>query len=184
MEIMFKSLPLPKDEEIRKDVLEKIKTLPPVSIFRLLAIVPECFFPWIDLVQGIYQGNLNPKLREILICRHAYKANAPYELHQHRFVAKNHGVTDAELNIILSENPVIHLSDEENFICKVVDELETTATLLQDTFDELYTRYDIKTATEILITISHYACVSRFVNATRVQPEKTPPLANASSPLN
>ena len=82
----------------------------------------------------LYDGKLNIRLREIAICRQAYKAKSAYELHQHGLLAKANGVTEEEIKAITSEEPVNSLDDEANFICHVADELEKEATLSKKTY--------------------------------------------------
>ena len=175
-------IPLPNDSDIPKDILEKLKKNPLLNITRLLTLVPETFQPWLDFVTGIYKTDFDPKLREIAICRYGYKTNAPYELHQHKALAKQKGVSDNELDIILSEDIVISLNDDANFICKVVDEFEDLATLSEETYEELLTRYDIKQTMTLLVTLGFFSCVTRVLNSARVQLEKVSPLEHFGSP--
>lgn len=175
-------VPLPKDSDIPKNILEELKNHPPLNIIRLLTLVPETFQPWLDFVAGLYKTDFDPRLREIAICRYGFKAKAPYELHQHTALAKQKGVTKKELDVILSEENVTSLDNEANFICKVVDEFEDLASLKDETFKELFKRYDIKKAMTLLITLGHYSCVVRVLNSARVPLEEESPLKNAGSP--
>ena len=136
----MRSVDLPEDAEIPEAALERLRALPAINIYRLLGIVPQSVIPWTDLTAALYQCDLDPRLREIAICRQAHAANAGYELHQHRFIAQNNGVTDAELDAVLFESPVRSLDPEANLVCKVADELEGRAGLSDQTFDELYVR--------------------------------------------
>src|ERR687898_3147764 len=102
---------MPEDRDLPPDVLTRLKSLPPISIYRLLAIVPQSVVPWTALPSAIYQCELDDRLREIAICRQARTARAPYELHQHRQIARNNGVSEAELATILSD-PVVTSLDE------------------------------------------------------------------------
>ena len=131
-------VPMPEDSDLPSDVVAKLHSLPPISIYRLLAIVPRSLTPWADLVGALYDAELPDRLREIGICRQARTARAPYELFQHRQIAGNVGVTDEELAAIHREPVVTSLDDEANLVCQVADELETGATLSDATQDALY----------------------------------------------
>jgi hypothetical protein len=74
---------MPEDSDLPSDVIAKLHSLPPISIYRLLAIVPRSLTPWTDLVGVIYNCELPDRLREIGICRQARTARARYELFQH-----------------------------------------------------------------------------------------------------
>jgi len=151
------SVNLPEDSEIPEPVLQRLRSVPPINIYRLLAIVPQSVVPWTDLVQAVYECELDPRLREIAICRQALTANATYELHQHQLVARNNGVSEAELEAVLRQRPVESLDPSANLVCKVADELETRATLSDDTFERLYSSFDRRTATELVFILSFYS---------------------------
>ena len=181
---MFKNVPLPEDHQIPENLLSRLKQLPAINIYRLLTTVPDCFNPWLDLVAGLYQVKFDKRLKEIAICRQAYKAKSHYELHQHKFIAKQNGVTDKELQAVLTEDIVHSLDEEANFICKVADEIEVNATLTDVSFNELFTRYGVQLGMELIVTISFYCCVARVLNATRTPIEETNPLEGLATPIN
>lgn len=173
---------LPKDEEIPEDALERLRARPPINIYRLLGLVPQSVVPWTDMTQAVYECDVEPRLREIGICRQAHAANADYELHQHRFMAQNNGVTEAELEAVLSEPTVRSLDPAANLVCRAADELEGRATLSDETFDELYREFGRRGATELLFILSFYCAVARLSNATRIPIEADNPLQRAANP--
>jgi alkylhydroperoxidase family enzyme len=173
---------MPEDRELAPDVVARLKSLPPISIYRLLAIVPQSVIPWTDLTGAIYECELDDRLREIGVCRQARSARARYELHQHRQIARNNGVSDAELAAVLSDPVVTSLDEDANLVCQAADELEATATLSDGTQEALYTALGRRQATELLLTLSFYCAVARFTNATRAPIEADNPLASASKP--
>ena len=174
---------LPEDQDIPENLLARLKQNPPINIYRLLTLLPECFDPWLDMVNGLYHISFNKRLKEIAICRQSYKAKAAYERHQHTFIAKQNGVSEQELQIIFSEKVVKSLDPEANFICKIADELEENATLSDASFDELFARYGTKKSLEIITLIAFYCCVARVLNASRIPIEKTNPLEGLGSPI-
>jgi alkylhydroperoxidase family enzyme len=171
-----------EDRDLPPDVLARLKSLPPISIYRLLAIVPQSLIPWTDLIGAIYDCELEDRLREIAICRQGRSARALYELYQHRQIAGNNGVSDAELTAVLSEPVVTSLDDRANLVCQVADELEAAATLSDGTQEDLYTALGRRQATELILTVSMYCAVARFTNGTRAPIEADNPLATASNP--
>ena len=135
------SIPLPSDGELPEPVANRLARLPALNIFRLLALVPECFGPWVDLVNGIYETGIDPRLREIAICRYGARTHAPYELFQHTPLARQQHVSPAELEAILHAETVDSLDDAANFTCGVVDEFEDTASLSEPARAELLARF-------------------------------------------
>lgn len=180
----YEYMPLPEDKQLSPELLEELKNLPPLNIHRLLTISPENRKPWMDAVTTLYRSDFNPKLREIAICRYGFKTNCKYELHQHKALAAVKGVSPRALGIILSELVVKSLTEEENFICKAVDEFEDNAGVSSATLDELIDRYGVKKAMEFLILLGHYTCVCRVLNSTKIPLEPVSPLANCTSPVS
>jgi len=132
---------LPDNNQIQKDILQKLETLPKLNVFRLFAGLPEIFNPLLSYVTGLYQFEFDPRLREIAICRQSYIASAPYVLHQHKLLAKSCGVTDNELNIIISDGELNELDEDALLMCQMAEELEKNAALTDTTFGRLLERF-------------------------------------------
>ncbi len=130
----------------------------------------------------MYECTTPIRLREIAILRQASKAKSEYELHQHRFIAMNNGITEAEIEIICNEAKVHQLNEKECLICQMADEIEITATLTNETREALINEFGEKQFSELVIVTSFYSCVARVLNATRLQIEQENPLAKASDP--
>jgi alkylhydroperoxidase family enzyme len=172
---------MPDEADLPGDVAARLRSLPPINIYRLLGNVPPAVIPWTDMTSPVYQCTIDPRLRELAICRQAHLAGAAYELHQHRLIARNNGVTEAELDAVTGAAPLDSLDDAAQLACHVAEQLESTATITDRTL-ELYDAFDVHTATELLFIISFYCAVARFSNATRAAIEQNNPLAAAASP--
>lgn len=178
-----RSVRLPEDSEIPEDLLTVLRSYPPLNITRLLTLVPECFEPWMAFVRGVYRMEVDAKVREALICRHAFVTQTRYESFQHSAMAMKVGLTDEELNAITSYNTVDLPDQDINLVCTVVDELEGPArSLSDDTFDRLFDRFGQKGGMQIIVTLGHYACVCRVVKASRITTEEISPLVEGKSP--
>ena len=172
----------PEPAELPAEVRARLETLPPISIYQSLAAVPGTLIPWSDLVSAMYAFELDPRLREIGICRQARTARASYELHQHTLIAGNNGVSDHDLEVILRDPVVTTLDPLANLVCRVADELETTATLCDGTHDDLFAALGEDRARELVLVLSFYGAVARYTNATRSPIESDDPLAHTSNP--
>uniref|UniRef100_B8HU93 Carboxymuconolactone decarboxylase n=1 Tax=Cyanothece sp. (strain PCC 7425 / ATCC 29141) TaxID=395961 RepID=B8HU93_CYAP4 len=179
---MAPEIPLPQDRDLPAEVVERLSSLPPINIYRMLGHAPQAVIPWTDLIKALYGSKLNSRYREIAILRQAHRAQAPYELHQHTLIAKANGITEEEICSILTEEKVQSLSPLENLICQAADELECQATLSEETFTRLNEAFDHRELIELLLLISVYCAVARFLNGARIQIEDSDPLAGQSSP--
>lgn len=182
---MFHSIPLPKDAELPETIRKTLRSLPAINVFRMLANVPQSFPPFVQLARSLLgEGKFNPRLREIAILRQAHLIESTYEWHQHAFLSRNNGVTDHEMEIIKQENPVKSLGEEENFLCRVSDEITMHAKLTDETFQELFKRYSVPLGSELILCLSYFNMLGRFINCTRVKIEEDNPLESLSSPTN
>jgi len=178
---MFDSVPMPKDGQLPEPIRELLAELPPLHIFRMLANMPDVFPAYVGFAKAMYNGKFDRKLRQIALLRVAMKVPCKYLIAQYILVCKGLGVTDSEMKAIESENLVVSLDKEANFLCKVADELTLKSNLLEATFHEFYKRYPIEAGSELLLFLSAANMIGRFMNATRIQLEKTNPLEGHSS---
>lgn len=182
---MFKSIPLPKDEQLPESIRKTLAQLPALNVFRMLGNIPNSFHPYVQLAKSLLgDGKFNPRLRQIAILRQIYLIKSDYEWHQHVFLSRANGVTDREMEIIKKENPVHSLGEEENFMCRVSDEITLQAHLTDPTFSELFKRYSIELGSELILCLSYANMLGRFINCTRVHIEDTNPLEGRASPTN
>lgn len=181
MAALKKRISIPKRDKIAPEVLKELDKYPQINIYTVLAHTPSCCKPWMDLIKGIYDSGLSPRLREIGICRLGYLTKSEYESHQHHFIGLKNGLTEEEIHIITSENPVVSLDEEGNFICKVVDELERKSTVSDATFDELTRRYSESVIVAMSVAFATYGAVGRITNMLRLEIEESNPLKNYGS---
>lgn len=174
---------VPSDEQLSPEMLRLLRELPPLRIQRYLALVPECFEGWQALLGGLYSDDLDPRLREIVICRVGTRAGCDYELFQHTTLAASSGVEEWELQEVLHAEAVRGLGDDADLLCQVADELHAGGPMTDDAYERFVGRFDVRTAMKWLILMGHYACVVRVLNGLRVQPEPTRELDGRSSPL-
>lgn len=179
---MVTRIKLPNDSELPEDVVERLNSLPPINVYRLIAKIPQCLIPWADMVKSLYECKVPIRLREIAIVRQASRAKSMYELHQHKFIAKGNGVTDEEIEHICNASKVNQLLESENLVCQMADELEQTATISDETREGLISAFGEKQCLELLLVTSFYCCVARVLNSSRIEIEKENPLDGAENP--
>jgi len=177
-------LSVPTDEELGADALKKLDQYPPMNIVRYIALAPTLLDPIMEYYTRIMELDLDPKLREIVICRVGAKARAEYELFQHTAVARANNISEEELAAVLDDAPVTTLSADANLLCAAADELETTARLTDETTLALQARWEPRVIVEWLLVMSSYSLISRFLNAARVPKEARSPVAGHKDALH
>ncbi|MGO8906372.1 MAG: hypothetical protein ACLQMH_12205 [Solirubrobacteraceae bacterium] len=86
-------------------------------------------------------------------------------------------MTAAEIDAIEVQEPVRSLDDECNPICRVADEVTRDVRLSDEALEQIVDRYGPREAAELILLVSYYNMVSRFLESTRVEIEDEPPLA-------
>ena len=171
---MTPKVPLPTDDELTPELRELLANLPALNVFRMLAGAPEAVRPFMRLGGALLSGPLDARRREIAVLRVAHATRAPYEWAQHVQLARNVGVSDSEIGAIDTEEPVTSLDDECNLICRVADEVSRDVRLSDEALELILDRYGPRESAELILLVSYYNMVSRFLESTRVEVEDEP----------
>lgn len=168
------SIPLPSDDELTPEHRELLANLPPLNVFRMIAGAPKAIGPFMQLGGAVLSTALDARRREMAVLRVAHATGAPYEWAQHEQIARNVGVTEAEIEAIRTEEPATSLGDEGNLICRVADEVSRDVRLSDAALEQILDRYGPREAAELILLVSYYNMVSRFLESTRVEIEDEP----------
>jgi alkylhydroperoxidase family enzyme len=165
-------VPLPADAGLPADVVAVLRGLPPLNVFRMMANAPASFHGWAAFALSILlQSEFDPRKREIAILRVAHVTRAPYEWTQHLRIARSLGVSEAESQAIAVAGAVTGLDPEGNLLCRVADEISRDVRLSDEALAAILERYGVRQATELILCISYFNMLSRFLESTRVELE-------------
>ena len=116
--------------------------------------------------------------------RVAHVTHSIYEWTQHVSVAKMTGVTEEEIEKIACNNgPVTSMDEESNLLCRVADEISQNIKLSDEALEQILDRYGKRGATELILCVSYFNMVSRFLESTRVKLEEKNILDNDTGPI-
>lgn len=165
-------IPLPDDSTLSPEIKQILASAPPLNIFRMFANAPASFKSFSDFARSILlESAFDPKKREIAVLRVAHVTHSLYEWTQHVIVAGLTGVTDKEIYTISHEDPVISLDEEGNLLCRVADEISRNVRLSDEALSHVLDRYGVRGATELILCVSYFNMISRFLESTRVELE-------------
>jgi 4-carboxymuconolactone decarboxylase len=184
MDQKIKTIPLPEINTLPPEVQKLLAQLPALNVYKMFANLPATFAPFIQMAHSIFDGTVDSRLLEIVILRVAALNKSEYQWHQHEQIASSIGISKQEIAEIKTESIVSHLSSAENVLCAITDEITKTAQLSDAHFEYLFTHYSQHQGLTIILCISFYNMLSRFLNATRVPIEAVNPLEGKSSPLS
>ena len=163
---MSKRIPLPKLESLPQDIREIVEAHP-LNVIYMLANAPASFKSVMELADSVlFKSEFDPRKREIAVLRSAHVTGNFYEFTHHRALSMSLGVTEEQINTIKTEDPVLSLDDEGNLICRVADEISRNIRLSDEAFAEILSRYGVRGATELIMCVSYYNFLGRFLAST------------------
>ena len=109
--------------------------------------------------------------------------NAPYEAQANVQMAKNAGLSSAEIDAAATDGSVSGINPEYVLVCKATDELSKSGTLRDETLRELLDRYGETVSRKIVLMIGWFNMLSLFLNGCRVPLETTDKVGTRTSPL-
>lgn len=146
------------------------------NIWTTLVRHPGLFRRWIPFGGKLLAGKIPLRDREIMILRTAWRCRAAYEWAQHSRVARQAGMTDAELVAIVEGPGAAGWSRFEAALLSAVDELHDESSVRDETWATLADVYDEKQLIELPMLIGQYHLVAFTMNTLRfdLEPDAEP----------
>jgi AhpD family alkylhydroperoxidase len=115
------------------------------------------------------------RLRELVVLRTAFLMDCPYELGQHRDVARTAGLSVEEINAITSGSDwqTAHFEPVELALLHLTTELVTTRNVSAEVFDHVHTVLGSEATVEVLMLIGRYSGLALMLNALQVDLDET-----------
>lgn len=158
-----------------------------LNVYRALANAEKVFTGWMLAGRAALISPVVPvRLRELVVLRTAYLMDCPYELGQHRDVARTAGVDGDEIRAITSDSgwQESHFSPVELAVLQLTTELLTTRSVSAEVFDQVHTALGSEATVEVLMIINRYSGLALMLNALEVDLDESarlpiPPTENA-----
>jgi alkylhydroperoxidase family enzyme len=142
-----------------------------LNIFTTFAHHPKLLKRW--LVFGnhvLMKSTLSARDRELLILRTAWNCVADYEWGQHVTIARDAGLSDAEIGrVAVADTGGWDPGDAA--LLRAADELHADARIGDTTWTALADRYDTQQLFDLIFTVGQYHLVAFALNSLRVQRE-------------
>ncbi|HEY1515555.1 MAG TPA: carboxymuconolactone decarboxylase family protein [Solirubrobacteraceae bacterium] len=145
----------------------------PLALFRTLAVHGELMSRMRPLGSGILNhGQVAPRDREIVLHRTCARAGAEYEWGVHAVAfAEQVGLSAEQLAATAggadaADDP--SWSEQDALLVRLADELHDTATVSDDLWAQLATRYSDQQLLELVVTAGWYRTIAYVTNAARV----------------
>ena len=147
-----------------------------LNVYRTLANAEKVFTGWMLAGDAALTSPVVPvRLCELVVLRTAYLMDCPYELGQHRDVARTAGVTADEVKAVTSESDwqEAHFDAFELALLHLTTELLTTRNVSATVFEQVHAALGSEATVEVLMVMSRYAGLALMLNALDVDLDET-----------
>ena len=178
------AVPMPSEQTVQQMMGKSYDPEKTLNVLKMFAGTDDLFEATIGIVHAMFQTKgIDPRTREIIILRAAKVLNAPYEAQANVVMAKNAGLSSAEIDAAATDGPVSGINPEYVLVCKATDELSKNKTLSDETLRELLNKYGDTGSRKIVLMIGWFNMLSLFLNGCRVPLETTDKVGTRTSPL-
>ena len=163
-------LPLDDAREAAKAV-DMIPAFAELNIFRVMLHRPKTAKALSDLlVSLLFGGELDDRLRELLIMRIGWTTGSNYEWTQHWKIAREQfGCTDQDLLELRGDwRNSAHFGDDEKTLLSAVDALLEEGTLSADLAGRCLERFGRNATIELTTAVGCWHLVSKLTNALQI----------------
>ncbi len=141
---------------------------------------PRLAGPWLAYnAVLLQQPTLEPRLRELMVLRVAWRTEALYEWVQHVRIAKRSGINDDEIRAIAEGAEAANWTPFEAAALAATDQLLDGYLIAHETWSTLATELDQRQLVELVFTVGTYTLLAMAFNSFGMQldPELDPSLA-------
>ena len=98
------AIPLPSEQTVQQIMGKSYQPEKTLNVLKMFAGTEDMFEATIGIVHAMFQAKgIDPRTREIIILRAAKVLNAPYEAQANVVMAKNAGLSAAEIEAVATE---------------------------------------------------------------------------------
>ena len=167
-------IPYPNLEDLPEKVRVAAEKLPPLNIMKMFLNAPTNAIPLLVFGQSILtKQELDDHLRELAILRVAHLTGANYEWTQHVPLAKETGVTDAQVEALPQGADADAFNEVEKNVIRFTDEVTQDVKASAETFTALEKDLGPRQMVELTLAIGFYGMVARVMESFEVELEPT-----------
>lgn len=142
------------------------------NIFKTLTNHPDLAKRWMVFANHILgKSTLPVRERELIILRIGYLCQSGYEWGQHVLIARQAGMTDAEIRSCKTGPTTPGLSELDRLLLQATDELHNDAHVSDATWSGLSQLLSTQQLMDVVFTVGQYNLVSMALNSFGVQPD-------------
>jgi len=146
----------------------------PINLTRMLLYCPVPMVKsFLDFGLSFRAGNLEPKLRELVILRMATLRGSSYELMHHLSAAKTAGLSEMEISAITSSHPS-GLDQKHSIMIQLVDDCSQLGKVSDSTFEKAAEFFSVAQIAEATLLAGLYEMLACFLKTMGVELDQHP----------
>ena len=146
----------------------------PINLTRMLLNCPVPMVKsFLDFGFSFRTGNLEPKLRELVILRMATLSASSYELMHHLPAAKIAGLSEMEISAITSPQPSA-LNENQSVMIYLVDDCSQLGKVSDSTFEKAAKLFSVAQIAEATLLAGLYEMLACFLKTMGVELDQHP----------
>ncbi|MGF1453876.1 MAG: carboxymuconolactone decarboxylase family protein [Alphaproteobacteria bacterium] len=154
-------------------IAKLLEDLPPLNIFMMMAHTGQTLRDFVQLGNRIlFEGTLDPALRELAILRVAHLSGATYERHHHEKIARQLEIPARKIEAVERGGAAAIFSELERHVLLFVDDVVNNVRASDETFAPLSRDLTHAALQELVLTIGYYMMVARFLETFDVDLEE------------
>ena len=169
----MKNAVYPNLEKFTKEQGEQFERVP-INLTRMLLHCPVAMVQsFLDFALSFRTGNLEPKLRELVILRMATLRGSSYELMHHLPAAKMAGLSEQEISAITSAQPS-GLDQKHSIMIQLVDDCSQLGKVSDPTFEKVAKLFSVAQIAEATLLAGLYEMLACFLKTMSVELDQHP----------
>ena len=163
----------PDESKFTKEQKEQLERVP-INLTRMLLHCPVPIVQsFLDFALSFRTGNLEPKLRELVILRMATLRGSSYELMHHLPAAKMAGLSEQEISAITSAQPS-GLDQKHSIMIQLVDDCSQLGKVSDSTFEKAAEFFSVAQIAEATLLAGLYEMLACFLKTMGVELDQHP----------
>ena len=145
------------------------------NLYRMLLHSPPVAGGWLAFLTAIrHETELRGRYRELVILRIAALNGAEYEFEVHVPFALKEGVSREAIDALRANRETHDLDEADRAVVAYTDSMTREIHVPDDVFARMREHFAERDVVELTATIAVYNCVSRFLEALRIDLERAP----------
>ena len=146
----------------------------PINLTRMLLHCPVPMVKsFLDFGLSFRAGNLEPKIRELVILRMATLRGSSYELMHHLPAAKTAGLSEMEISAITSDQ-LSALDEKQSVMIQLVDDCSQLGKVSDPTFEKAAEFFSVAQIAEATLLAGLYEMLACFLKTMGVELDQHP----------